>query len=151
MYWQNKLHAIRARFGLKDHELRTPYTTWLPILKKIEARFVIKTNSNNHFNNWILHLKSTLVAQQADNITDWKKVLPDCAQYYLILVGKVPSNKHYVFDCSRRALELLVDNNRDSHFYVVDKKYGWMLVLERDERYYKVKGYKLLVAPTTGI
>ncbi|CAN5129912.1 hypothetical protein BH09BAC1_BH09BAC1_27060 [soil metagenome] len=144
MYWQDKLHEVRAKHDLAEHELRSPFTDWPAIMKKIEANFIIKANSNNHFTNWILHLKTALITQQSDNIADWKTVLPESLQYYLVLTGKVASNKHFVFDCSPKALEVLVDAISDSHFYVVDKKYQWMVLFNRDEAFKRVMGYKLL-------
>ncbi len=146
MYWQDKVYEVRKRYDLSDHELRTPYTDWPKIMKKIEANFIIKENAKDHFANWLLHLNTNLVTQQSNDLTDWKTVLPKSGHYYLVLTGKVASNKHFVFDCSLKALIALVDLVEDSHFYVIDKKYHWLILFERDEAFKRVVGYKLLEA-----
>jgi hypothetical protein len=126
MNWEEHIDRLKKIYGEKD--LSVPYTDWVNILKKIEASFIAKNDSNYHFANWAdtIKNKSELATIGWGDLDKSLLLLPDSANYLLIIpMGKGPTAKNYVYDCGVKALISLV-HFRKASFFVADKRYGWL-------------------------
>lgn len=117
---------LRKKLSLAEDDLVDPFTSWVDILKKIERIYLLKENSNQQFSGWKDLLKPNLLRDSFTNGPNLIENLPLAERYFIVLPGKNPSSKHYVYDISRSALPLLLNIVTDDHCFVVDKKYDWL-------------------------
>ena len=132
MFWEEKIDLIAKKHG--PDGFKNPFTAWPEILKNIEDRFIIKTYDSN----WEDNIKgrrelATIEIKELDTILS---SLPNDANYWLVMMmGDYPTAKRLVYDCNTAALKDVVSLNKFD-FYIVDKKYSWLI-------YFKCSGEKI--------
>ena len=131
MYWEEHIERIKKSFT--SMEFSIPYTDWVEIMKKIEDGFIMKVNSNDHFSNWADNIKKKfeVTVVELNDLKTTLMLLSDAANYWVIIpLGRGPSAKNFVYDCSLRSLLAMVQLCTGSSFcngsfFIVDKKYTW--------------------------
>jgi hypothetical protein len=126
MFNEEKLEYLKAKYAPTD--FRVPFTDWTEILKKIESKYITKTDLNDHFTNWAGNLKNkTIVKTIARNeIQSEVSKLDVSKNYWVVLVTDTsPMAKHLVYDCKAISMiDLLSLATTD--FYIIGKKYDWL-------------------------
>jgi hypothetical protein len=125
MVWEEKIDRLKSENDPKD--FRVPFTGASTILNNVEAKFVIKDNSNYRFSNWADRIKDKQKirnVRKADLDTELIKLNPD-NNYWVVLSGRNPSTKNLIYDSKPSVISKLV-RLRDDDFYIVDKKYHWL-------------------------
>lgn len=134
MYWEERIDWIRKEYSLGCTDFKVPFTDWVTVTQKIESRFIIKQNTNQHFNFWPDNLKGDKVQiatnQHHTQLFDYF-LQPD-SRYWLVLAGS-PSGKYLLYDCTRKACEILLAYQPNRDFFLIDKKYSWLLYFEKGE------------------
>ncbi|TLU96039.1 hypothetical protein [Dyadobacter sediminis] len=127
MYWQEKIDRMSSRFAVTDFNRR--FTDWFEILKTLEDRFIIKSDSNFHFSNWSETLKyPTLirtVTREAVNL-EIDRLDSDCNYWMVVVHDDHPTAKHVVYDCKPIVINALIEINTGI-FFIGDKKYNWFV------------------------
>jgi hypothetical protein len=126
MFWEEKIDLLKKNFSQTD--FRDPFTEWLEILKKIESKFIIKNNANDHFTNWSSCLKNSILVKTIPTKYIPKEIqkLNRATNYYVVIVtGNSPTSKQLIYDCKPNSMEFLL-SMAPGHFYIIDKKYKWL-------------------------
>lgn len=142
MYWQEKIDILKKKFPQTD--FRNPFMDWPKILKKMEAKFIIKENTNFHFTNWAGRLKNKVLVKTIIHQSIYqeiKKLSPDTNYWVVIVYGDYPTSKHLVYDCKLNSLEALLGFTIGD-FYIIDKKYNWLSYFKIDREKGKVSLFK---------
>ena len=100
---------------------------WPAIMHKIEAAFIIKRNSNTHFNWWWESLKVTQYPMRFTHglaYTHLDKLLPKQQKVWFVASGV---GKLWLFEGTVEAIQYILDNHYGFEYYLVSKKYEWFL------------------------
>jgi hypothetical protein len=142
MFWEEKIDILKKQFPQTD--FRDPYTDWPEILKKVEAKFIVKADSNFLYSNWGDQLKNKLRVRTIlhQKVNEEIKRL-DCKSNYWVVViqGNYPNSKHLVYDCKTNSLEALISLSL-SDFYIIDKKYIWLTFFKIDKENNEITIFK---------
>jgi hypothetical protein len=104
---------------------------WPAILQKIEAAFVMKTNSNTRFNWWWESFKKPQYRIFFEKTHAW-----DCLPHVVTTPEKVwfvacdddhDPSKFWLFEGTIHAIHLLLGNSHAFEYYIISKKYAWLL------------------------
>lgn len=142
MYWEEKIDVLKKKFSQTD--FRSPFTDWPEIPGKIEAKFVIKNNPDHHFTNWADHLKNKIFLRAVQRPAIFREIkkLDANSNYWVVIVsGNSPDSRHLVYDCKVNAMEALI-SLAPGDFYIVGKKYNWLLFSEADNEANEVRMFK---------
>ncbi|RYU94197.1 hypothetical protein [Emticicia agri] len=85
--------------------------------------------------------KTFITEFSSANIDSWIEKLENDTNYWLVLVFQ-ESSKHDVFDCKPKALRKLFYVSGCGRFYVVDKKYNWLVCFDIEGKEQKCTLYK---------
>jgi hypothetical protein len=132
MYWQEKTDILKKKFRQSD--FRDPFNDWPEVLKKIEEKFIVRTNSNYHFSNWRDNLKNRIYLRTIPRqgiYTELKKLNKDVNFWVVVTFGNDPTSNNWVYDCKIYSMEALL-SIASGDFYIVEKKYKWMVFFEMD-------------------
>ncbi|UOQ69504.1 DUF6756 family protein [Hymenobacter volaticus] len=104
---------------------------WPAVLHKIEKTFVQKTNANTHFNWWWESFQKpqySLRLEEGRAYGCLDQVLPPHQRVWFVACdsGHDPS-KFWLFQGSVTAIQHLLDEHSAFEYYVVSKKYAWLL------------------------
>lgn len=133
-----------------EKEFHVPYTDWSAILKRIERKFIIRTDKTLQFSNWIGNLKDKKYLRTISffSISEELSKLDPQSKYWIVvdLFGN-PDEKHKVYGCNIDALEDLISlytfGLRTSEttsilyvgkcFFILDSKQNWLTIFEVDK------------------
>ncbi|MGR3812243.1 DUF6756 family protein [Jiulongibacter sp. NS-SX5] len=132
MYWEEKIDKIKKESDPRN--FKVPFTDWSIILKKIESKFVKKENSDFIFSNWDYRLKEkrhikTILTASIDGELDR---LDSSQNYWLVLTRDKANFKNLVYDCKPTVIKILIELWK-ADFYIVDKRYTWLVYFKRHE------------------
>lgn len=104
---------------------------WPAIMHKIEAAFIRKTNSNTHFNWWWESFKDPqyrLFFEDGPAYTLLTQLL-DIHElvWFVACDSNTDPSKFWLFEGSVQAVQLMLHNSYTFEYYVVSKKYLWLL------------------------
>lgn len=132
MNWEEKIDLLKTKFSptdFKDH-----FLDWSNILRKIEAKFIIRDSSKYQFTNWSDNLKSksTISTISHHEINDQLNKLDINVSYWVVIQAQNnPTAKHFIYECRPNSLELLISIT-SGDFYIIDKKYQWLTFFKID-------------------
>lgn len=129
MYWEEKIDIIAKKHGPEG--FKNPFTSWPDILKNIQQSFIIKSNDQYSFSDWKDNIKQKkeLITTRIREIDNIVSSLTDKTNYWLVIVIGEKMPKHYVYDCNLAALKEVLHLSNDD-FYIVDKKYSWLVYFQ---------------------
>ena len=116
-----------------------PFIDWPAIQKKIESRFVIKDRSDLNPLEWPEHFKGKkqLIPSRAFEPYEYlDELLPDNEIYWLILIdtgSKEP--KLWLFQGNIKAIQKVLSQLPRFSFYVIAKKYEWLLFNDQKDEF----------------
>lgn len=142
MYWEEKIDLLKQKFTPTD--FRVPFTDWAEVMKKIESRFIVKQDSNTHFNHWSENIKQRTLIKTfpALGLNNLLEQLKEDENYWAVALAGVSANsKHYIYDCKPKAIEALVSFTPHD-FFIVDKKYQWFTYFQQDSTRGEINIYK---------
>lgn len=132
MFWEEKIDILQKQFSSGDFHV--PFTKWTNIIKNIEAAFIIH-DSNYHYSNWSERIKQkTFIGiVTLPEIYQHVHQLESNTNYWVVIVqGQTPTSKHLVYDCKPIAMIALLEFT-SADFYIIDKKYNWIVVCELNQ------------------
>lgn len=131
MYWEEKIDRLKKETDPSD--FKVPFTDWSTILKKIEDKFVIKENSDFTFSNWDSRLKGKTQIKKilTANIDIELAAFDPKQNYWIVLTRDKADFKNLVYDSKPTVIKILSEL-WDGDFYIVDKKYSWLIYFKRD-------------------
>lgn len=133
MYWEGKIDLLKQHFP--PEEFRVPFSDSREIIQKIKSRFV--NDAPWHPNKlWSVSLKgkTRVTYLPFEQVRDYLLALDDGPVYWVVVIR---AGIQYVYHANEAAtLHLAAMSQGD--FFVVDKKYKWMLFFERAKDGYEV-------------
>ena len=100
---------------------------WPSIMKKIEAAFVIKVNSNTHFNYWWDSFKGARYSISFENglgYTCLDQLIDNQERIWFVACGH---DKFWLFEGKVKAIQLIISEHYAFEYYLVSKKYEWLI------------------------
>jgi hypothetical protein len=130
MHWEEKIDKLKKETDPAD--FKVPFTDWSTILKKIEDRFVIKENSDFHFSNWDNRLKDKRQIKTilTTNFDGELERLDSNKNYWIVLTKDKADFKNLVYESKPTVIKTL-SRLWNGDFYIVDKKYNWLIYFKR--------------------
>ncbi|MBO9632665.1 MAG: hypothetical protein J7578_06060 [Chitinophagaceae bacterium] len=119
-----------SRFSPKEFDT-VHLTAWVEVFKKIESIFIKKYNSNTKFNWWWENLKDdTLSVQFPEN--DGYQYLhqlinPNEKIFFVVCDQANNPTKQWIYEGTIAPIQFVLDNISRIEYYLVSKKYEWML------------------------
>jgi hypothetical protein len=126
MSWEEHIDGIKRDTDPRD--FRVPFTDGSKILKKIEDEFIVKEDSKYSLSNWFDRLKDKRKIKEfgMDDLEDELNKLTPAQNYWIVMAGRNPTTKNLVYDSKPNViLQLLC--RREEDFYIVDKRYRWLV------------------------
>jgi hypothetical protein len=137
MTFEEKIDKLKHKFSEQD--FKDPFIHGIEILKSIERKFIIAKDIRHDLNNlrpdyakWSENIKNKIeiISIATKDLNQWLIKLDSNSNFWIVLTpGSVTSGKNLVFDCKPNALVDLYYMTQMS-FFLVDKKYGWLLFFE---------------------
>jgi hypothetical protein len=115
-----------------------PFVDWPAIQKKIESRFVIKTRSDLSPLEWPENFKGKQQLIPSRTFEPYEyldELLPDNEIYWLILFDQTAQPKLWLFQGYVRAIQKVLSQLPHMPFYVIAKKYEWLLFNDRKDEF----------------
>ncbi|MDW3645731.1 MAG: GNAT family N-acetyltransferase [Bacteroidia bacterium] len=143
MFLEEKLDRLKEI--LSPDDLRIPFNEFYPIKSRIEAAFMSFENPNFHLNGWKERLKNYELHNFNKETFDFlAEKLPAAERYWWVFMEdpQYAMSRHMLFDASQKGGEHLSYLFHDSPIFIVDKKYRWLLMIDRREKYYWEKETK---------
>ncbi len=152
-------HIDYLKKKYSDKEFHNPYTNWSEILKRIESKYIIRSDKTQQFSNWIGNLKDkkylrTISIFEIDE--ELRKL--DMQTKYWIVVDKFgnPNERHEVYGCNLEVLTSMISlytiglrtSETTTTFYVgncfflLDSKLNWLTIFEVDKDKKEIKIFK---------
>lgn len=138
MYWDERIEWIKKAYELTPSDLKVHHTDWMDVMQKIEAKFIVKHNTNQHFNYWSENLKGQKVNIELDcNHQQFFQTLfdQDTNYWFVLVFGSTCSDKHLLYDCKLKAIDILLTYKPNRDFFIIDKKYKWLYYFNIGEDY----------------
>lgn len=114
-----------------------PFTHWPEIQKKIEARFVMKNRSNLTPAEWPEYFKGRqeqIPLRSFEPFELLEDLLPENEIYWLLLPDPSQQEaKLWLFQGTVQAIQKVLGQLPKLSFYVVAKKYEWLLFYDQKE------------------
>ncbi len=132
MFWEERIDQLKEIIDSRD--FRVPYSDGSDILKKIEDKFIVTSNTNYHFSNWAERIKSKTRVKNvltSNLIKEFKNLAPN-KNYWVVLSGDDVGSKNLVYDCKPPVIADLI-KLWGKDFYIVDKKYSWLVYFRYNE------------------
>ncbi|RPD42578.1 DUF6756 family protein [Chitinophaga barathri] len=140
MYWEEKIDLLKQQYA--PSEFSVPFTQWVAISKEIERKFIIRAHSGP-FRNWAENIrgKTKLGGIGRGELVDYLSKLPSTANYWMVVVqGNDINGKYYLYDCGIKPLTTLA-SLCNGDFYIVDKKYAWLVYFSLEKETGKINVY----------
>ena len=140
MLFEEHIERIKKKFSVTD--FRVPFVDAREVLGKIERKFVggrvIETNSTIFWRspNWIESLedKTELGRVSVEQIEQFLNVLDRGKNYWIVVArGESPFLEYYVYDVRLNAMIELISICAGD-FFVVEKKYNWLISFSSDKK-----------------
>ncbi|HEV2478273.1 MAG TPA: hypothetical protein VGS79_01360 [Puia sp.] len=128
MFWEEKIDHLKKSFT--PEQFRVPFSDAISILKKIEAKFIVRTDSQYRITAWADNLKDNVrqvIREESDK--EIARLDANTNYWVIIVLGKYTEANHYVYDCQSAAIKALV-SMAPAGFYIGDKKYQWLTYFE---------------------
>ncbi|WP_400191062.1 DUF6756 family protein [Hymenobacter sp. B81] len=111
---------------------------WPPIMKRIEASFIMKTDSNTRFNWWWESFKGKRVSIFFENGRAFEQlsqlIEADEVVWFIGCDTARDPSKYWLFQGAVKAIQQVIGEFYAFEYYVVSKKYDWLLsVTDHDE------------------
>jgi hypothetical protein len=104
---------------------------WPAVFKRIEAEFIIRKNSNTHFNWWWENLKKDNVSVQLPNDNAWTylHLLIDRNEkvWFVGCDSDRDPSKFWLFEGFVAPIQQLLGKLSHFEYYLISKKYNWFL------------------------
>jgi len=97
----------------------------------------VKGNPNIQFNNWLDNLKNVNSSHfLTEELLEFlNKTLNSDKNYWWVMVeGREEVGKHKIYDANLKAGKALINVFSDLPFFIIDKKYKWMMAIDRERR-----------------
>lgn len=136
MYWEERIDWIRQAYQLAPADFKVHHTDWVDIMQKIEAKFVVKQNANQHFNHWSDNLKGQKVNLDLNchHRQFFDALFNEEINYWFVLLySNAPSAKHLLYDCKLKVIDILLTYKPNRDFFIIDKKYHWLYYFNKGE------------------
>jgi hypothetical protein len=147
MYWEEKINLIKKKFSVTD--FKEPYLTGIEIVEKI----ILKMHNATLEKYYAIEDKVQIIkdvsllrkctVKELHNV-ELPKLEKD-THFWLLLVNMPLGKSYKVYDCKYNPLKELLyysSNVANQTFYVVDKKYKWLLFFKVDTQNNMVEIYK---------
>ncbi|MCL2353652.1 MAG: hypothetical protein FWC69_03375, partial [Defluviitaleaceae bacterium] len=125
----------------RNHFFEVSKQSYQQIIKKIEAKFIQKSKHSDgiHWANlgrYRSELKCTFIAMKDWN--SWMKELPDIIPvsdtFVYALFEKVGYNKYWLYEAQiQELITVLNESTLWGDFYIVSKKYDWLISLDHHD------------------
>ncbi|MBK0401944.1 hypothetical protein I5M27_03040 [Adhaeribacter sp. BT258] len=116
-----------------------PFTHWPAIQKKIESRFIMKTSSDLQPQEWPEHFKGRQKLIPLKGFEPYEyldELLPENEIYWLLLPDpNVQESKLWLFQGTVQAIQKVLSQLPKLAFYVVAKKYEWLLFYNQQDAF----------------
>lgn len=104
---------------------------WPDIFKKIEAKFIVKENTNTRFNWWWDNLKSDRFSLEFPNDDAWTYLdqLIDKSEkvWFIACDSSRDPSKYWLFEGFIEPIQQILGRLNAFEYYLVSKKYDWLL------------------------
>lgn len=139
MYFEEKLDILKRH--LSDQDFKDPYLSGIKILKSIEKKFIVVKDIRYDLNNlesgytkWSENIKNKteMKSFSTSDLPQWLKSLDPSTNFWMVVMPYPGTNSKYVYACKPNALLALLFISWKS-FFLVDKKYNWLLFFELAE------------------
>jgi len=134
---KDNLLKIAKTLGIKPDEFNAVgIYEWPEIMKKIEESFIIKKNSNIKFNRWWENLKEPQYGINVDShpfhcinqLIDGNEKI-----WFVACDSNNDPSKFWLFQGYIKPILKLLDEHYRFEFYLVSKKYEWLLCLNHHD------------------
>jgi hypothetical protein len=135
MLWEVEIEHFKRKHPAKDFSI--PFTVGTEILKKIEDAFSIIYDKRYPLANWQKRVSGLQEMQTIDS----NKVFQSYANYWIVIEDLRPNGHNLVYDC-KGTLILSFAEMLGGDYYIVDKKYSWLIYYDSEtECYFKKEQY----------
>ncbi len=147
MYFEDYISQLRKH--IPSAKFNTHFTTWLPIMKKIEERFIMY-DRNYPFTNWAERIRDPQMIgiydkQQRNKIIS---ALPDDVNYFILVEPRMDVNQKILLYEATPDIILTIISGISGNCYIADKKYNWFTCLTPDhQESYRVVKSGILPTP----
>lgn len=132
MFWEEKIDHFKKLYSSKDFNV--PFTVWSDILKKVEESFNIAYDKKYPLTNWKERL-SGLIEKPNSEVENLLQVNDN---YWVIVTDLRPTGHNLVYDCKATLVKPFT-TMYGYDYYIVDKKYNWLLYYNSDTKKYYQK------------
>ncbi|KAA9340828.1 DUF6756 family protein [Adhaeribacter soli] len=115
-----------------------PFIDWPAIQKRIESRFVMKTRSDLSPLEWPEHFKGKQQVIKSQTFEPYEyldELLPVNEIFWLLLPDSAQEQKLWLFQGYIRPIQKVLSQLPKTSFYVVAKKYEWLLFNDRKDEF----------------
>jgi hypothetical protein len=136
MFLEEKIDLLKKQLSSADLTVR--YNDFGEVMTKIEFVFLNKS-LNDKFSGWLERLKDyTEETFDCDFSELLKTKLTKGQKYWWIYVeDNEPNSRHRLFDATTLGGHHLSFLFHDSPVFIVEKKYVWMLIIDREKKQIK--------------
>lgn len=132
MYWEEKIDLVKKKFG--PDEFKDPYIDGPRIVEKIIRDFhhatLLAFNAAANKSQLMKHVTATKQYTVTELYQTELPALPGDKNFWLLLTTVPQGKPNMVYDCKKTALMHLVSlasGQEVQEFYIVDKKYTWLM------------------------
>lgn len=140
MHLEEKLDLLKKELYPNDLVIR--FNEFKSIIKKIESKFLGAEDMNYPNSKWRERLKGfeeyELNINQFD-LLDSKLVQRKKYWWVFLDQPEYEGSRHRIFDATLKGAKRLYNLFHDSPIFVVDKKYGWMIMIDESKKIIKEK------------
>jgi hypothetical protein len=134
MFIEEKIDRLKQQLLPSDLTIR--YNDFGEVMTKIESKFLNK-HLNYKFSGWIERVKEFSEKSFGCDFLDFldKELLKDQKYWWVFVENKEPSSRHRLFDATIVGGYRLSFLFPHSPVFIVEKKYAWMLIVDRDQKW----------------
>ncbi|QNF33664.1 hypothetical protein HUW51_13380 [Adhaeribacter swui] len=111
---------------------------WPSIMKKIEATFIIKKNSNTKFNWWWEHLKGEPFGVNAGDTKPFEylpQLIDEKEKIWFVACDSYRDfSKFWLFQGYIKSIKKILQNHYSFEYYLISKKYEWLLCVNNHDK-----------------
>ena len=135
MFIEEKIEALKKQ--LSDKDLKIRFTEFKAIMEKIESHFLDFSDLNYKYSGWEKRLVGFEDKPYDNSVEELlNELLLDDKNYWWIYVEppSYPNSRHRIFDASLKGGKSLANLFYGSPIFIVDKKYFWMIAIDRKKK-----------------
>lgn len=138
MHLEEKLDILKKE--LSPEHLVIRFNEFKSIIKKIDTTFLGEPDLNYPNSKWSVRLKGFQESELDMNSLSFLESRLDKEQKYWWIFLEQPEyegSRHRIFDATLKGGKRLSHLFQDSPIFVVEKKYKWMLMIDKSKRIIK--------------